>query len=91
MLSKAVAANVRRGSGLVSVSHLNIGIQTEHILKPIYRPQSTFFSAGYVASLSNFRKFATVSSEGSDSDFAPKKAPPAPQTNRDVAAEIKKV
>ena len=36
------------------------------------------------------RSFATIGAEGSDSDFAPKKAPIATK-NRDVAAEIKQV
>ena len=37
------------------------------------------------------RSFATIGAEGSDSDFAPKKAAPIATKNRDVAAEIKQV
>ena len=37
------------------------------------------------------RSFATIASEGSDSDFAPKKAAPVATQGRDVASEIKQV
>ena len=37
------------------------------------------------------RSFATIGSEGSDSDFAPKKAAPVATKGRDVSSEIKQV
>eukprot|EP00291_Cryptomonas_curvata_P011389 CAMPEP_0172192676 /NCGR_PEP_ID=MMETSP1050-20130122/24475_1 /TAXON_ID=233186 /ORGANISM="Cryptomonas curvata, Strain CCAP979/52" /LENGTH=174 /DNA_ID=CAMNT_0012868035 /DNA_START=20 /DNA_END=544 /DNA_ORIENTATION=- len=37
------------------------------------------------------RSFATIGSEGSDSDFAPKKAAPVATQGRDVASEIKQM
>ena len=37
------------------------------------------------------RSFATIGTEGSDSDFAPKKPAPPASAGRDVASEIKKV
>ncbi len=37
------------------------------------------------------RSFATIGSEGSDSDFAPKKAAPVATQGRDAASEIKQV
>jgi hypothetical protein len=37
------------------------------------------------------RSFATIGAEGSDSDFAPKKATPVATQGRDVASEIKQV
>jgi hypothetical protein len=43
------------------------------------------------AAITITRSFATIGSEGSDSDFAPRKAAPVATQGRDVSSEIKQV